>query len=225
MNSEPSLSVILVEDEPELRENLLLGLSAHGFEMRGVSCGSELNEALELRPAHIVLLDLGLPGEDGLAIAARLEGNPLLGIIMLTARGMTKDRVLGLKSGADNYFVKPVNIAELAVAIRNLGRRLPRPGWRFCAEESRLHTPNNVSVPLTAQECLLLEPLFARRGQAVPRVEIFASLGHPDDIYANARVVVLISRLRSKVLKADPAAPLPLRSCHSKSYQILAEDP
>jgi len=227
MKLKDALSIIVVEDEPELREYLMVGLSYYGFEMRGVGNGAELDASLEQKPAHIVLLDLGLPQEGGLQIAARLRDNPSLGIIMLTARSMTEERIRGLESGADQYFVKPVDIAELAAAIKNLGRRLARPldsTWSFQAEASSLQTPNGISVKPTAQECILLELLFAHLGKNVSRQLIFAALGQPDDFSSNARIEVLISRLRAKVQKSDPAVSLPLRARHNLGYILLAGD-
>jgi DNA-binding response OmpR family regulator len=227
MKHEKPLSIIVVEDEPELREYLMTGLSYFGFEMRGVGDGAALDATLAQKPAHIVLLDLGLPKEGGLEIAARLRGNPMLGIIMLTARSMTEERIQGLESGADNYFVKPVDIAELAAAMKNLGRRLARPAataWSFSAKSSCLVTPNAVSISLTAQECILMELFFANLGKNVSRQQIFQALGQPDDISSNARIEVLISRLRAKVQKTDPAIPLPLRARHNIGYIFLAED-
>lgn len=220
------ISIVVVEDEQELREHLIAGLSRFGFELRGAADGAELDALLAIKPANIVLLDLGLPKEGGLEIAARLRDDPHLGIIILTARSLTKERIQGLESGADNYFVKPVDLAELAAAIKNLGRRLARPvrtPWKFASEASSLTTPGGVVVPLTAQECLLLQLLFAHLGKNVSRQDIFRILGQPDDLSSNARVEVLISRLRSKVQKADPDASLPLRARHNKGYVLLAE--
>jgi DNA-binding response OmpR family regulator len=227
MKQENPLSIVVVEDEAELREYLMTGLSRFGFQVRGAGDGAELDAALAEKPAHIVLLDLGLPREGGLEIAGRLRNDPKLGIIMLTARSMTEERILGLESGADQYFVKPVDITELAAAIKNLGRRLAPPAatrWGFSAEASSLQTPNGVEIPLTALECILLELLFAHLGSNVSRQQIFKALGQPDDISSNARVEVLISRLRAKVHKADPGVSLPLRARHNIGYILLAGD-
>ena len=227
MKPDELLSIIVVEDEQDLRQTLMKGLSYHGFQVRGVGDGAELDAAMAQQMPHIVLLDLGLPKEGGLEIAARLQGDPKLGIIILTARSMTEERIQGLQSGADYYFVKPVEIAELVAAIKNLGRRLARPAssaWSFQAEASSLHTPNGVSISLTAQECTLLDLLFAHLGKNVSRQQIFAALGQPDDISSNARIEVLISRLRAKVQKADPEVTLPLRARHNIGYILLAGD-
>lgn len=227
MKLESPLSIVIVEDEAELREYLMNGLSHFGFDLRGVGDGLQLDAALAERPADIVLLDLGLPREGGLEIAARLRASTTVGIIMLTARSQTEERIQGLESGADNYFVKPVDIAELAAAIKSLGRRVTRPvatPWNFSAEASSLQTPSGVVISLTAHECLLLQLLFAHLGKNVSRQQIFQALGQPDDLSSNARIEVLISRLRSKVQKADPSVSLPLRARHNKGYILLADD-
>lgn len=226
VTSENVLSIVIVEDEPELRDNLVLGLTSHGFNVRGVGDGRELDAALAEQQIDIVVLDVGLPGEDGLAVAERLRYDPGIGIIMLTAHGTLENRIQGLERGADNYFVKPVNFTELAIAIKNLGRRLEktrRQSWILQSPNSCLYTPNGTKIPLTAQECILLSLLFAHRGINVSRRDIFSALGLPDDIYSNPRIEVLISRLRSKVKKMDPSAILPLHARHNIGYVFLDE--
>lgn len=222
MNSGPR--IIIVEDEPVLRDNLIIGLTAHGFDVRGVADGLLLDRALAEQPADIVVLDLGLPGEDGVDIAMRLKGRPELGLIMVTARSSADDRVLGLESGADCYFVKPVNINELAVAIKNLERRLvkrPDTAWQLNMAASSLCTSGGISVFLTDQECSLLALLLSKAGVNVTYQEIFIALGQPDDIYSKARLEVLVSRLRSKVVKADMTSTLPIKVRHSVGYIFL----
>ena len=228
MNNEKNLRIVIVEDEPELRDNLIIGLTSHGLDVRGAANGIELDAALADQAADIVLLDLGLPGEDGLKIAERLRSSSKTGVIILTARGLIADRILGLESGADSYFVKPVDITELAAAIKSLGRRLEKPAaihWKLNAECSRLYSPNGISISLTAQECLLMSLMISNIGRNVTRAEIFQAIGQPpNDAYSNPRLEVLISRLRSKVHKADPAEPLPLRARHNIGYIFLSED-
>lgn len=226
MDETNTLGIIIVEDETYLREVFITGLSDYGLNVRGVSNGVELDHALSQQQADIILLDLSLPGEDGLRIAERLRNDPALGIIILTGRDKTEDRIVGFDCGADNYFVKPVNIAELAAAITSLGRRIKRPTrhtWVLNSEASCLMTPKKISVPLTAHECILLTILFERFGENVPRCEIFSALNLPDDISSNPRLEVLVSRLRSKVHKSDPGSKLPLRARHSRGYAFLSE--
>ena len=216
--------VIIVEDEPVLRDNLIIGLTAHGFQVRGVADGASLDIAMSDQPADVVVLDLGLPVEDGINIANRLKGRTDLGLIMVTARSSADDRILGLESGADVYFVKPVNINELAVTIRNLEQRLvkrPDTAWQLNTESSTLCTPAGISVFLTDQECRVMRLLLNKSGANVTYQEIFLVLGQPDDIYAKARLEVLVSRLRSKVMKADCSETLPIKARHSIGYIFL----
>jgi DNA-binding response OmpR family regulator len=217
--------VIVVEDEPVLLDNLVIGLTACGLQVRGVADGASLDSAMADQPVDVVVLDLGLPVEDGVDIANRLKGRADLGLIMVTARSSADDRILGLESGADCYFIKPVNIAELAVSIRNLERRLvkgPDTSWQLNTESSTLSTPSGISAFLTDQECRLMRLLCKKPGVNVTYQEIFLALGQPDDIYAKARLEVLVSRLRSKIVKADMTSPLPIKARHSIGYVFLA---
>lgn len=226
MGHDDMLRVLIVEDEPELRDNLMIGLSAHGFMVRGVGDGAAMDDALAEAAADLIVLDLGLPGEDGLEIAQRLRGRQQLGVIMVTARGMTRECIEGLESGADSYLVKPVDITLLAAALRNLGQRLAQPAttrWRLNRVASRLQSPHGSVIALTAQECSLLALLFAHLGNVVTRSAIFTALGQPDELCSNSRLEVLISRLRSKAGKVDPDHPLPLRARHNMGYVFLAE--
>ena len=125
-------NVIVVEDDIDLRDSICAFLAAEGTDIRGVGDGTELDRIWADRPANILVLDLGLPGESGLAIAARMRRHSPVGIIMLTARAQAHDRIAGLECGADNYLVKPVVLSELAAAIGALARRLGG-GWTRCS--------------------------------------------------------------------------------------------
>jgi len=141
------LRLIIVEDDEALRTVIAKVLSHLGHDVRTACDGAALDAALANYPADVVLLDLNLPGEDGVDIAQRLRRTNNCGIIMITARGMAKDRVSGFYSGADLYFVKPVDPMELHAAILNLGRRLAQSlptttiPWHFNPSSSTLRTP------------------------------------------------------------------------------------
>lgn len=117
--------LLVVEDDVTYRELVVADLKQLGFPCRSADCRAEMEAALAEQPTNIVLLDLNLGKEDGLAIARELRDmRPFLGIIMMTTRGMVEQRIEGLLVGADAYLVKPVDIRELAGVIRNLYRRL-----------------------------------------------------------------------------------------------------
>ncbi len=119
------IPIVICEDDEELRRILVVGLRYFGIDACGVGDGVALDTALAADRATVVVLDIGLPGEDGLSIARRLSASSssLMGIILLTARGSMEDRTQGICSGADAYFVKPVDLRELASAVQNLHRR------------------------------------------------------------------------------------------------------
>ncbi len=119
-----AIKVIIVEDEGALRSSVVSFLSATGMDVRGVADGLSFDLLWKCWPADVVVLDIGLPGEDGISIAARLQTDTPPGIIILTARSSSKDHVDGLIAGADAYLVKPLDLRVLESTIRNLARRL-----------------------------------------------------------------------------------------------------
>lgn len=221
------IRVIVCEDSLTMRTCLVDGLAASGLATRGVSDGQALDQLLSGGWGEILLLDINLPGEDGFSIEERIRcQRPDLGIVILTARDPLEDRIRGLESGADLYFVKPVDLRELAAAIRSLHRRLaPDSGarWRLYADYSRLDTPSGVGIPLTDGELRVLVPLVQRAGEVVSRDEILAVLGQASDYYAMRRLETLLSRLRKKILGASPAEPLPVRARHGNGYIFAAD--
>ena len=223
--------VMACEDSRLMLEYLVKGLGHFGIAVTGVASGPELDGAIALEEPDLVILDIGLPGEDGYSIAARLRRDrPHIGIIMLTARGDLDDRVRGLDCGADFYFAKPVDLRELASAVGSLYRRLsvlvPKPAagtWRLDPMKSCLETPSGISVALTDNELRFLLPLLASCGDVVDRSDLARALGHVPDIYAMRRMETLLSRLRSKVQRACPGEPLPVKARHGRGYAFLSE--
>ncbi len=118
------LNIVVVEDHDDLRELTCLALSHRGHQVVGLSCAEELEDEAGGGPVDVFVIDLNLPGEDGISLAKRLrQVYPLVGIVMLTARSQNKDKVLGYESGADLYMTKPVNFEELCAAIQSFARR------------------------------------------------------------------------------------------------------
>lgn len=119
------MNIIIVEDHDALREVTMSSLQDMGHKVRGVASAEALNAELQIAMPHILILDLNLPGEDGISLANRVrQTNPEIGIIMVTARKELGDRIVGYESGADIYLTKPTSIDELAVAIQALARRI-----------------------------------------------------------------------------------------------------
>lgn len=206
-----------------MRDLLVTGLRDLGVQVTGVADGAALALALEEHEPEIVILDIGLPGEDGLTLAARLRrSRPRIGIVMLTARDKVEDRIRGLDTGADLYFAKPVDLRELASAIASLHRRLgSTSAWRLEAAHACLHTPEGVPVPLTDLEQRFLAPLLDRPGDVVDREDLCRALDYLPDLYAMRRMETLLSRLRGKVARLSPREPLPVKARHGKGYAFL----
>jgi DNA-binding response OmpR family regulator len=228
------LSVALLEDDVELREQILLpGLRHLGLEVTGMGSASELYLQLPQRRFDILVLDVGLPDQDGFTITRYLRASSTMGIVMLTGRGGAADRVHGLSAGADAYLAKPVDIDVLAATLRSLGRRLgnvPPPveaapvqdgaGWRLEANGWRLAAPGGGTVMLTLAERCVLGELLAKAGEAVSREVLIAALTPDVYDFDPHRLETLIHRLRRKIATAT-REPLPLRALHGAGYVLM----
>jgi len=225
------IRVVACEDQALMRDYIVSGLVSVGIMAAGVCDGIELDAHLRQDQVDIVILDIGLPGEDGYSITTRLrQEHPHLGIIMLTARDQTDDKVQGLDCGADLYFTKTVGIRELASAVGSLHRRLslsqpmPTPArWRLDGLRSCLVTPSGIEISLTDNEHRFLTPLLDQPGTVVDRDRLSQALDQMPDIYAMRRMETMLSRLRAKVQKVSPEEPLPVRARHGRGYAFLSE--
>lgn len=224
-NMQTHPSIIIVEDNETLREELALYLTEEGFAVRGVDCGADLNAALDAQSADILILDLNLPHEDGISIIARMRGAfPALGIIVLTARVRSADRIEAYTAGADVYLSKPTRPEELAAVGRNLfGRLKPGAGaaqWQLDVAALALRAPSGAEIGLTGGETRLLKEL-AFSGQCIDHATLVARLG--DELQSEktnrARIEVLVSRLRAK-LAAHADGGLDIKALRGRGYQL-----
>jgi DNA-binding response OmpR family regulator len=221
--------VALLEDDALLRERILLpGLANYGFLATGMETAAELELHLQSHPADIVVLDVGLPDADGFAVARELRARfPGIGIVMLTGRGETPDRVRGLSLGADAYLAKPVEIELLAATLHSLARRVhgtparAPQGWRLESNGWCLLSPGGDSIALTKTERRLLQPLVAAAGEVVEREALIAALTDNVHDFDPHRLDSLVHRLRRKVASAC-GAQLPLQAVHGEGYVFNA---
>lgn len=222
------MRIVVVEDDADLRGELVFNLSDDGFNVAGVGDGASLYRELQQQPADMVILDIGLPGEDGFSIARRLRDDPSshsIGIIMLTARGELDNRVRGLKNGADVYLVKPVDFLELRACIESLSRRLsvakpvsPAGRWGYFPAQWELVSPYGAKIKLTLSEKKLIEILIREPGKAVKRREIIVSgFDESPAYYDERRLEAIVSRLRRKIEQAYPFSQ-PIQSAHGVGY-------
>ncbi len=241
----PAVTIVVVEDETSLRRDLVEYLRSCGFDVVGAKNGRELDEIIASRPVTLVVLDVNLPGEDGFKIATRLRETPSIGIIMVTARGSTVDRVVGLEIGADAYLVKPVEMRELEAQVKALLRRLeaaaasrstpPGPSapasvsaashdeanWVLDATDWSLTSPAGIRINLTSMEMKLATLLAGQARQPATRDQISQALynrrWNPDD----RSIDTVVGRLRHKVEGAI-GGPAPLKSVHGVGYVFSA---
>jgi len=216
------LDVLVVEDHADLREEIVSYLLERGMAVRGVGNARAMDEAIAVRRPDVILLDLGLPEEDGVSVARRLSADPRSGVIVITARGRVDDRVLGLEAGADIYLVKPLDMRELEAAIVSVTRRRTRAAppppapWRLDAARWQLKSPGGIAVALSEAELRLLLPFFEAPEAVVDRQTLAARI-ETDPRYID----VLVHRLRRKV-EADAGEVLPLRTVRARGYAFAA---
>lgn len=223
--------LLVVDDEPEIRELLAGYLARHGFEVVTVGDGAAARVALAAGRFDLVLLDVGLPGESGLELAATIRGPSAPGLIFLTASGAVPDRLAGLAAGADDYVAKPFEPRELLARIRSVLRRLsagpasPTPDGatlpfgrcRLDLDGRRLLGPDGTELPVTAMEWDLLLA-FARHPRQVLSRRQLCRLAHARELEADERSIdVRITRLRKRI-EADPAQPTTIRTVRGEGY-------
>lgn len=227
--------IAVVEDEASLRADVVEYLSVCGHEAIGCGDGTELDQALARDGIDIVILDVNLPGEDGFSIAKRLRDHSDIGIIMLTARGVNVDRVVGLEIGADVYMVKPVELRELEAQVRTLARRLrvtvaaiaapapcaPAGIWSYDQLTWALTAPDGNVVKLTSNERVFVALLVKHPGEPVSRDDIFQALGKRQWDPGDRSVDSMVRRLRAKAEDAL-GRELPIEAVHGTGYAFAA---
>jgi len=174
-----------------------------------VDGGEQLNDALKLRLPDILILDLNLPGEDGLSIAKRVRAlQPGIGIIMMTARITGADKVVGYESGADVYITKPAKPEELLASMSNLLMRLrPRErvdnAWRLLPKENLLKPPVGLAVQLSANELTIIESLTLSADRKIRTDVLLSKLGKTEGEFSKNQLEAMISRLRKKIAEVS----------------------
>ena len=218
-------SLILVEDNERLREELENYLRDEGFDVRGVDGGAALNQALLERRADVLILDLNMAEEDGISISKRMRiTSPGVGIVMLTARVQSIDKQNGYQSGADVYMTKPARPAELVAALRNLLARLApqmkQTQWILDTTLLSIRFQQTTTISLTSAEAKLLQ-ILALNNACVDADELQVVLDYQslDPAKNKLRLEVLISRLRSK-LSPHTGQLNPIKSVRGRGYQL-----
>ena len=228
--------VLVVDDDPDIVQLLLRYLGGHGFQIAIAADGAQLRAAMTAASPDLVLLDLGLPDEDGLSLLRHLQTQWRVPVIVISGRGESVERVVGLELGADDYVTKPFDFRELLARIRSVLRRakaqavdvsaaahrLAFDGLTLDLSSRHLADRNGTEVPLTTSEFDLLQALLARPLQVLTRDQLMNSLHGRDAGPFDRAIDVQIGRLRRKI-EADPARPRLIKSVRGSGYLFAVD--
>jgi len=230
--------ILVIDDDPRLRDLLVRYLSEQGFAVQALPDAREIDKKLQRDPPHLVVLDLMLPGEDGLAVCRRLRGSgETVPVIMLTAKAEDIDRIVGLEMGADDYLPKPFNPRELVARINAVLRRhterlapgAPAVEGKISFGPYRLDlttrtlTRGDAVVPLTTGEFGLLKVLATHPRQPLAREKLMMlARGRDHDVFDRA-IDVQVSRLR-KLIETDPSAPRYIQTVWGFGYVFVPDE-
>ena len=228
--------VLVVDDEAEIREMLTEYLASHGYEVMTADGGKSMRELLAKQVPHVVLMDVNLPGEDGLTLARYVRERFDLPIIMVTAADEVVDRVVGLEVGADDYLTKPFDPRELRARIKSVLRRYRHAGAaaETAAAASRvafgrctldldarqLLDEKNREVPLTSMEFDLLKIFAERPNRVLSRDQILNLTRNRDWDPFDRSIDIRIARLRKKI-EPDPDKPQTLKTVRGAGYMFV----
>lgn len=229
--NEHSIHLLIVDDDPDIRDLLAHYLQSYGMQYLCVGNGQAMRDALEHTSFDLIILDLMLPGEDGLSLCRHVRSVGDTPIIMLTARGESADRVVGLELGADDYVVKPFDPRELVARIHTILRRargstppgeqdtVQFSGWRLSHLKREITTPAQLVVPLSNAEYRLLCAFLERPQRILSREQLMdAARGRTVEAFDRS-IDLLVSRLRQK-LGDDPKQPQLLKTVRGEGYLL-----
>lgn len=223
--------ILVVDDEADLRETVADYLRHHGLDARAVDGGAAMRRVLAEWPADLVVLDVRMPGEDGLTLARELRASRDIGIVMATAVGDVVDRVVGLELGADDYVAKPLDLRELLARVRAVLRRradrMPAVSptevavrfgrFAFDADRGELRCPAGEAIRLTRSERELLAAFACNPGRVLTREELLDLLKGDDADAFDRSIDMRIARIRRKI-EVDPGRPEIIRTVRGAGY-------
>jgi len=225
--------VLVVDDDPAIREMLADYLGDHGYSVAQAENGKAMRAEMERARPAVVLLDIGLPGEDGLTLARFLREHYEVGIIMVTGASDVVDRVAGLEVGADDYIAKPFDPRELRARLKSVLRRLekkeasPKPhgrvGMGSCFLDLKARTLSDArgrDIPITSMEFELLKALLDHPNQVLTRDQLLGMTRNREWEPFDRSIDIRITRLRRK-LEDDPAHPRVIKTVRGAGYMYV----
>ena len=237
----PAGRILVVEDDPSVSDMLVDYLGSHGYEVAAAGSGAQMREAIERTLPDVVLLDVNLPGEDGLTLARFLREHYDVGIIMVTGAADIVDRVAGLEVGADDYVTKPFDPRELRARVKSVRRRrsasaaagddeappgAPAAQWktigacRLDLASHRLYGADGQEIGITGMEFDLLRVFAERPNQVLSRDQLLTLTRNRSWEPFDRSIDIRIARLRRKV-EADPDRPQAIRTVRGAGYMYV----
>lgn len=235
MSDKPHL--LLVDDERSIREPLAQYLSRNGFRVTAVGSAAEARTRLAAHTVDLIVLDIMMPGEDGLSLCRHIRETGDLPVILLTARSEETDRIVGLEMGADDYVLKPFSPRELVARIKAIFRRMAaggarlRPaegtnyafdGWVLKTAERSLVDNDGVALPLSTAEYNLMLAFATRPNQVLSRDQLLDITQGREASVFDRSIDNQISRLRRKI-EADPKNPRLIKTIWGGGYTLAAQ--
>lgn len=236
--------IVVVDDEPDLRDAVAEYLTASGYDVTVAGDAAEMREIAREQTFSLAILDISMPGEDGLSLGRWLRSKMPVGIIFATASGTSIDRIVGLELGADDYIVKPYELRELLARVRSVLRRVPPPtaandiaapasqparrtvsfgGYSADLDGRMVTGPGGAAIELAKSEFDVLEVFLTRANRLLTRAAISEAIGFDEDAEASRALDIRIMRLRKKI-EADPANPRFLRTVRGEGYIFSLAD-
>ncbi|WP_223461201.1 MULTISPECIES: response regulator [unclassified Pseudomonas] len=230
--------VLIVDDDPLIRDLLHAYLSQEGYDVHCAATAELAETFLASQSVDLVMLDIRLPGKDGLTLTRELRVRSEVGIILITGRFDEIDRIVGLECGADDYVIKPLNPRELVSRAKNLIRRVrhaqtPAPAvaaakpvkqfadWALDTDRRRLIDPSGSETLLTHGEYQLLSVFLRNSGHTLSRDQLMDQIRNREWVPNDRSIDVLVGRLRRK-LHDDPAEPQLIITIHGAGYLFTA---
>lgn len=235
MNDTAPITLLLVDDERTLREPLAEYLTGQGFVVREADSAASARSLLGTETPDLVLLDIMMPGEDGLSLCRHLAETKNLPVILLTAKGEAMDRIVGLEIGADDYVTKPFEPRELVARIRSVLRRAERvpedaaedmlyafEGWKLDPLKRRLIDPEGTLVPISTAEFRMLRAFCDHPRRVLDRDQLLDMVQGREAHLFDRAVDNQISRLRRKI-EADSRSPHFIQTVRGGGYRFGAD--
>ena len=228
---ESRYKILIVDDDPEIRELLSDYLDRNGFITSTAADGIEMREKIRHTQFDLVILDLMMPGDDGLTLCRDLRSHSNLPVIMLTARGDETDRIVGLEMGADDYLPKPFSPRELQARIKAVLRRTENPatttpkepdrlefaGWQLDLKARHLISPDGVIIALSGGEYRLLNIFLERPQHVLSRDQLMELIQGREAMPYDRSIDVQVSRLRQR-LNEDARTPTIIKTVRGQGY-------